>query len=458
MTEKGTITLKTWWARVLLGTGLALVIKGSLQAQQGGALEPTDKVIAYLSSEGLADPVTELQNSLKSGKESLQYEPDHGYLLALLKRLNVPVSSQVLVFSKTSNQAHFTSPKTPRAIYFNDRVFVGWAQGDSVIDIASVDAKKGPIFYAISQAPGGRPEISRQESCMACHISPKTLNVPGILLRSVYTAPDGRAISQVRDFVSGHNNPLSVRWGGWYVTGHHTGDVHLGNATFTAPPANPGSEDQVTPERRAALEKTSNIDNLGALFDTSKYLASTSDSVALLVLDHESRMQNLLTLARYETLYALVDEKTNPEYARTRISHAGEQLLAYMLFRNEAPLNGQVTGTGSFEKEFEKIGPRDRHGRSLRQFDLQSRLFKYPCSYMIYSPSFAALPKEMKEYVWSRLQTILAGQDRSAVYREMSADDRSVVSQILLDTVPDYRKWCSHNPDPLKSSSFLNPR
>jgi hypothetical protein len=421
------------WARISLGAGLALMAVASIEAQQGSALEPTDKVIRYLESGDLADPLTQLERQLPG--KPLAYEPMHGYLLALLKELHVPRSSQALVFSKTSNQAHFTSPSTPRAIYYSDQVYIGWAQGDPTIDVAAIDPKKGAVFFTVSQKPGGNPQIVRNESCLSCHVTPKTLNVPGVLLKSVYANAEGKAIGQVNGFVSGHNNPLAERWGGWYVTGTHSSDIHMGNA-FLDPRTPPGPSD---------LQKTSQVTDLSKLFDTSKYLSPFSDTVALLVLDHASRMQNMITLARYETMYALADKSTNAEYARDRIKRAGEQLLAYMLFRNEAPLKGEVRGVSSFQREFQKEGPRDHRGRSLREFDLRQRLFKYPCSYMIYTPAFDALPKEMKDYLWQRLRAVLHDDVQIPGFKPIAEGDRKAVYKILADTKPEFRAWLAAN-------------
>ena len=418
------------WARAVFGLGIMLILAAMLEAQQGGALEPTDKVIRYLSSDDLRDPLTLLNQRIKTGKLKLEYEPEHGYLKSLLRELNVPIESQTLVFSKTSNQAGHTSPRTPRALYYNDRVYIGWAQGDDFIDVASIDPKKGPIFFTLEQSPT-KPEIRRDVGCMQCHITPKTLNVPGILLRSVYAMPDGKAVGQVNGFVSGHNNPLKDRWGGWYVTGTHGDDVHMGNAFLAGQDIS-----------KVDLKPTSDVTRLDAFFDTSKYLVATSDTVSLLVLDHISRMQNMLTLARYETMYALQDQAKSPDYAHDRIARAGEQLLVYMLFRNEAAMHGPIKGTSSFTEEFQRGGPRDHEGRSLRQLDLQTRLFRYPCSYLIYSPSFDELPREMKEYIWGRLQVILGGKDTHPYFQTLSAEDRRAVYEILIDTKPEFRDWC----------------
>jgi hypothetical protein len=116
-------------------------------------------------------------------------------------------------------------------------------------------------------------------------------------------------------------------------------------------------------------------------------------------------------------------------------------LLEYMLFRNEAPLNGPVSGTSAFAVEFANSGPGDSKGRSLRQLDLQKRLLRYPCSFLVYSSGFDALPREMKEYLWARLAEILGGRDQGANYAGMSREDRQAVFEILRDTKPEFAAW-----------------
>src|SRR6185295_8248649 len=200
-------------------------------------------------------------------------------------------------------------------------------------------------------------------------------------------------LATVEGFVNGHNAPFRERWGGWYVTGTHAGDFHLGNI-FAADPKHP---EQMDPHAGA------NVIDLRERFDTSRYVSPHSDLVALLVLEHQVRMQNLITRAHYETRLALDEQKTQATPAgvtQQRISRAGEMLLEYLLFRNEPVLKGTVKGTSGFAGQFERGGPRDSKGRSLRQLDLQTRLMRYPCSYLIYSTAFDALPREMKTYLW----------------------------------------------------------
>jgi hypothetical protein len=317
---------------------------------------------------------------------------------------------------------------------------VGFVPGGQVIEVASVDPNRGPIFYALEQTAGSSPRFTRGNDCMQCHLGPKTLNVPGLLVRSVHTAANGVPVSQVSEFVNGHNSPLQTRWGGWYVTGTHTGAPHLGNVFC--------ENEYPSAENASTAAPSAPLSDLHDRFDTSKYLSPHSDIVALLVLEHQVRMQNLITRANDETRRALQQKaeqgaSSAPDSAwpQQRFTLAGELLLEYLLFRNEAPLEGPVQGTSGFTTEFEKSGPRDSQGRSLRQFDLKSRLFRYPCSYLVYSTAFDALPAEMRSYLWKRLDQILTGRDQSPTYAGMGLQDRQNVLEILRDTKPEFAEW-----------------
>ena len=415
--------------------------------------EPEESVIHYHSSEGLADPVALLQKRLTDGAVKLRFDPVRGYLPALLEALRIPSSSQVLVFSKTSSQSEQTSPRTPRAIYFADDVSVGWVPGGPVIDLAAVDPRRGPIFYTLEQSADG-PRFARPANCLQCHLGPRTINVPGLLVRSVYTASNGTPLAQVQGFVNGHNSGLEERWGGWYVTGKFPG-IHLGNIFAT----------NLEHPEHVELSSTADVTDLKNRFESSRYLTPHSDIVALLVLEHEVRMQNLITRANYETRYALEDRAERArnhepkdfsgsksgtssnadgklsEWEEQRIAAAGEMLLEYMLFRNEAPLKRTIEGTSGFAEEFQNGGPRAGNGRSLRQLDLHTRLLRYPCSFLVYSPAFDALPQEMRNYLWRRLEQILTGQDRSGTYATMAVQDRQNVLEILRETKPEFAGW-----------------
>lgn len=422
-----------------------------------------EQVIHYETGKPLCDPVAQLQQRLDDGATKLNFEKGRGYLAALLKALHVPVSSQTLVFSKTSSQRAHTSPHTPRALYFNDEVSFGWAPESEVIDIAANEPERGTVFYTLAQTSNAPPRFTRRNDCLQCHLGPRTMNVPGWLVRSVYTDANGKPLGNIEGFVGGHNSPLETRWAGWYVTGNAGAGRHLGNlfakdSNGLEPSVSIASSDLVTLER---------------VFDTRRYLSAGSDVVALLVLEHEVRMHNLITRANYETRYALAewaqsgegrgpdslqlcalrktafedarapagDKPASPDWPRQRIALAGEMLLEYMLFRDEAPLRGPIRGSSDFTAQFQATGPRTADGRSLRDLDLQTRLFKYPCSFLIYSPAFDALPPVMKQYIWQRLAEILSGRQRTGVYASMPAEDRINLLEILHETKPEFANW-----------------
>jgi hypothetical protein len=215
--------------------------------------------------------------------------------------------------------------------------------------------------------------------------------------------------------------------------------------------ANAVVEDRQTagqPDQGASIKLVS----LSNAFDSSAYLTSQSDVVAHLVLAHQTQMHNLITLTNYKTRMALYAEAARnksdgsaagaplSEAARKQFERPAEQLLRYLLFVNEAPLSvpgGEgVEGSSSYRKEFEARGVRDAEGRSLRDFDLKTRLFRYPCSYLIYSASFDALPEPAKGYVYHRLLEVLSGEDKSGDFSRLSAEDRRAVLEILLATKP----------------------
>jgi hypothetical protein len=424
-------------------TGLVLAFISFAVAARPAFAEPIlgeaeERIIRYEAND-MVDPVSLLQKQLDNGTIRLKFETNRGYLLSLLEALRIPVSSQGLVFSKTSTQREHISPQTPRAVYFSDEVSLAWVPGGEVIDVAAVDPTRGPIFYTLAQNPDGRPKFARGTDCMQCHLGSKTLAVPGLLVQSAYTTSSGKPLAAVDGFVNGHNSSLRERWGGWYVTGTHPNELHLGN-TFVADAGHPELTD---------LQAGANVTDLRSRFDTSHYLSPHSDLVALLVLEHQVRMQNLITRANYETRYALHEQRrrndgTNnlqPDWPQQRIALAGELLLEYMLFRNEASLKGPVKGTSDFAAHFERAGPFDSGGRSLRQLDLNTRLFRHSCSFLIYSPGFDALPCEMKMFLWRRLEQILNGQDTSVTYASMTAPDRRAVLQILNETKPEFAEW-----------------
>jgi len=387
------------------------------------------------------DRMAKLAVELKAGRKQLMYESEFGYLRSLLKELEVPTSSQTLVFSKTSMQRNVIKAATPRALYFNDDTYIGYCQGGEALEISTVDDALGAVFYTIAQDGEVEPLPVRQtDNCLICHASSATRNVPGHTLRSVYSDSAGFPILSSGTYRTDQTSPFEHRWGGWYVTGTHGDMKHLGNYVHSG---------YGNPER-ADHSAGWNVTSLKKRFDTDSYLTPHSDIVALLVLAHQTELHNGITQANFATRQAL-DYQANlnrelglaadelRESTTSRIRSGCEPLVEYLFYCDERPLEGKVVGTSGFAMEFAAQGPRDKQGRSLRDFDLERRMFKYPCSFLIYSSSFQALPPEAKTYIFRRMHEVLSGKDESKTFRHLSADDRRAIDEILSETLPGYR-------------------
>lgn len=383
----------------------------------------------------VSDAVWQLQQQLDAGKTKLRFDEQFGWLPSVLQTLQLPTDSQILNFGKTSFQAPLISPRRPRALYFNDSVSVGYVRGGEVLEITSVDPKQGVIFYTLDQERSTRPRFQRRDTCLQCHLNNSTQNVPGLLIRSIYPESSGMPLFHAGGFVTDHRSPLKDRWGGWYVTGTHGGQHHMGNA-FVRDPQYPTDLD---------TRESQNVTSLKGRFNAEEYLNQQSDIVALMVIEHQTRTTNLITRAGWETRKALHYRETmtkalgelSPETAASterRIKSACESLLEALLFAEETKLTAPVRGTSGFAESFAKRGPFDLQGRSLRQFDLQTRMFRYPCSFLIYSEAFDNLPPEALSYVYRRLLEVLNGKDTSSTFAHLNTADRKAIREILLVT------------------------
>lgn len=398
--------------------------------------------INYLTAP-VDDPIARLQKKIDAGEVSLGFDAKRGYLPAVLDALKIPISSQTLVFSKTSFQHAKISRTRPRALYFRDDAYVGWVRGGDVLEFSVVDPKQGAIFYLLDQEEGEKPIFRRQtHECLQCHVSPRTQDVPGHFVRSVVPDRTGSPIYNAGTFVTGHESPLKERWGGWYVTGTHGAQVHMGNVTATH-----SDDDRRDAPSRLDPKAGANLRDLSDRLDTKPYLTGHSDVVALMVLEHQTQMHNFLTHAGYQTRLATYQQDgmnasfhepagTISDGTRRRIESAAEKVVRHLLFVDEAVLTDPVVGSSTFAADFAKLGPRDSKGRSLRDFDLTRRMFKYPCSYLIYSESFDALPTMAKNHVYKRLGEILTGRDTSREFAHLSREDRAAILEILRDTKP----------------------
>lgn len=391
--------------------------------------------------------ITRLQKDVDAGRVRLRYDSRRGYLSSLLSALNIPVSSQTLVFSKTSFQHAHISPRNPRALYFNDDVYVGWVPDGDVLEISVADPRLGAVFYTIDQSPTARPKIVRPKfDCIQCHQGEMTRKVPGHIMRSVYAMRDGLPDYSSGTRLTSDASPMSERWGGWYVTGKHGTMRHMGNATLSG---EPGSA-QMDRDRGA------NVTDLSDYFNTNTYLAPGSDIVALMVLQHQVNLHNLLTVVNERTRRILEDDAAIygkekvaagelSESAQSRLRNVGEPLVRAILFADEPKWDSPVSGLSGFTGIFAAQGPKDARGRSLRQFDLKYRLFRYPCSFLIYSSAFDALPRPAKDYVYKRLIQVLDGKETGEGFDRLTPAQRQGIVEILRETKPEFETfWKQH--------------
>lgn len=405
---------------VLWLAGLA-VLSAQAPGQTAGLLHPSlirhHPAIGY-ATEPLDNPITRLNDQLVRREVTLQPNGPSGYLESVLEALQVPVESQVLVFSKTSFQASRINPQNPRSIFFNDTVSVGWVRTGPVLEFVVNDPRQGAVFYTMEQNTPS-PTFERNDTCVMCHASDATHNVPGMFVGSVFPGVDGTTMYGPA-YTTDHRSPFELRWGGWFVTGTHQASRHMGNAVASNPA---DLAAMVTPA-------TVHVTNLDGRFDPTGYLSPHSDVTALLVLEHQAQMLNLLTRVGWEA-------RVGAETAGRPLSVAVAELVDYLLFVDEAPLPGPVTGTSGFASVFSASGPRDRQGRSLRDLDLRARLLRYPCSFLIYSGPFNGLPADAKSAVYARMWEVLSGQDTDKRYGSLTAEDRAAVIEILRDTKTD---------------------
>jgi hypothetical protein len=364
--------------------------------------------ISYYSSQS-HDAVAQLLERLQAGTEKLEADSSGGYLQSVLKALEIPKSSQCLVFSKTSMQIPYISPRTPRAIYFNDSVYVGSVEGSTILELTAVDPQLGCVFYTIERNEHDFSIIRDRGQCLACHATTRTERVPGVIVRSIYSDKAGRPRSGSSTYITDHRSPFEQRWGGWYVTGQHGSMRHLGNV-FALDREDPQLVD---------MEQGANQAHLPSTVANGKRLGETSDIVALMVLEHQTRLHNLITRANYETRQAThLDKSMNEalgrdkdyvsESTQRRIASVGDALIAGLLFANEFELTSPVQGKSGFAEAFSAKGPLDSKGRSFYRLDLQKRLFRLPCSYLILSKHFDGLPEPVMKYVRTELKAILS--------------------------------------------------
>lgn len=428
-----------------LGAGLSSVLSASESAGAPAAHPASLAVPTRYEQEyphvGYAGPAThnrvwKLQQDLEAGRVKLQWEDGAGYLRSLLRALDIDPASQVLVFSSTSLQFSDISASTPRAIYFNDDTYVGHVPSTGLLEIASIDVAKGPVFHVLENRQEG-PARPRREGneCLSCHdtFSMTGGGVPRVVVMStpVDDPRDGREWSSASE--TDDRTPLDQRWGGWYVTGSTGGLAHFGNLPL---------REQKRDARLRELRGRRNPRTLDDYIDTTRHLTPHSDVVALLVLEHQTFVQNLITRIAFKVpqlapgSVAARSWDEVPAADARRAAPMLDALVRALFFHEAAPLGGRIEGSSGFTQAYQQRGPRDAQGRSLRQLDLAGRLFRHRLSPEVYSPQLAALPPFALDYIQRRIVEVIDGTDTRGIAAGIPEEERAVIRAILLDTHP----------------------
>lgn len=387
----------------------------------------------------LQDSMSQWLQGVEEGKVTVpeNEQTGRGLVERLLRDLKIPVESQVMVFSKTSLQRKPVTPDNPRAIYFNDDVYVGWMPGGRV-EVSSFDPNIGSIYYYERDFDDGpeRPLFHRERRCIGCHAGSATNFIPGPMGMSVFANETGRPMKTVMSFeLSGHDVDFLDRWGGWYVTGNQGALRHMGNAQL----------EEVNGDPTIDREKHVNLKSLEAFFPEDKYPTKGSDLLALLLLDHQITMHNRLTEAHYRVRQAIYDRTETEEGKEPRSDYdseletATELVVRYLLFADEVSLGAEeVAGESTFRETFLAGRKPALDGRSLRDLRLKDHIFQHRCSYMIYSPAFAGLPAPLKVSIFERMKRVLNPAEQVEGYTHLAADEKAAITSILTDTVPEF--------------------
>ncbi len=364
------------------------------------------------------DRFAKLRGEIDSGRVTLNRSSEKAFLLSLLKALEIPESSQMLVLSTTSLQLSLISPSNPRALYFNDDTYLGFVPGGR-IEIVSIDPKLGGMFYIFDVPKNEGPlAIERSRRCMNCHAGSEAGYVPGVVIKSVIPGRRGGSLDAFRVDLTGHGIPLEERFGGWYLTGIAGFTNHWANAIGRPGSGGAIAKDPVLPGER---------------FSFARYPVGTSDILPQLVHEHQAGFVNRVLQLGYaaRTLLHQGGGSLSNE-ALVKVQPLVRELVRYILFADEAPLPaGGVEGDAAFQRDFAKRSNPTRSGVSLKDFDLRTRIFRYRCSYMIYSGMIEALPPAVGKAVTTALIDALRDGSDGA---HLPNDEKAAIRSILRET------------------------
>lgn len=366
------------------------------------------------------DACTALMAKIASGEAKLDTSGEKAFVRSVLDALKVPVSSQLLVYSATSMQSERINPRNPRALYFNEDVYVGVVPGGRV-ELAGIDPELGGVFYIFqSPQPGVTPIAERSTRCFNCHAGSATQRVPGLLAESVAPIISGASYENYRRDEQGHQIPLAVRFGGWHVTSAKP----FGDTKANIFARNNGSGIQIVRVKP------------GEMWDLEKHLLPSSDILPHLVHEHQIGFDNRVFQAAYLAREIEAKRGLPSLEDQARLNDKARELVRYVLFADEAKLPpGGIAGDPQFAADFLRNKKTAANGASLKDFDLRTRMFKYRCSYMIYTPQWQKLPAPIKTRVYAGMKGALSGKNREFAY--LGDDERRSIVAILRETLPD---------------------
>ena len=380
-------------------------------------VQSRDHAAIEYSKGPVTDRVAAVNRQLQDGTVQLKFDGPSGYLRSALDALNIPVESQVAVFAQNSSQGPLIGMKNPRALYFADAVAIGFVRGGAYLEVAAHDPRQGVIFYTLDQTPTAAPQFKRDDQCLACHLTWSTRGVPGLFVLSMLTLPDDKN-SYASGFVSNHTTSFDMRWGGWYVTGNLGSIRHMANLP-------------VSTTTTAAEPATSKLDSLEGRFDLTGYPTPYSDVAALLGLEHQTHITtDHATVGRHGSRHEARTDAAPPqspsgrERKTSRVESAAAIWSTTRCSSTKRRCRTRSAASGFAENS--RLGPADSKGRSLRQLDPIGDSCG-PCSYMIYSDAFDALPAAAKDQVFGGCGRCCRARTRTPVrgaLRGRSASDR----------------------------------
>jgi len=387
------------------------------------------------------DAISRLEKRLASGGAQFAGD-DKNIARALLRELQIPEASQIVVFSKTSFQRKRIEPSHPRALYFSDSCYVGWVPG-GLMEITTIDPLLGPVFYSYDPHAAlekNAPRFARDSDCLTCHATSGVNNTPGVFARSVFPNNEGEPLLRQGSEMVDYRTPFDHRWGGWYVTGQHGNALHRGNVFAS----------EHGDELVADFHKGANVTNLSCFFETANYLRADSDIVALMVFEHQLAMQNAIVQANFRCRRMMDYQRKlqhdlkepitdDPTYdsVKSVFKSSANDVLDALLFKDEASLPDGIKGSADFQRAFRANAKTVKGAGSLKDLSLHGHLFVNRCSYLIYSESFLALPKLLKERIYDGLDKALRSKTPDERYSYLDTDERARIVKILRATHPD---------------------